>query len=323
MITHARILLSDQTDPHHNLALEDALLTQLPAGQALLFLWQNRHTVVIGAGQNAWRECHIERLRDEGGTLARRSSGGGAVYHDMGNLNFSFVVPKDDYDVDRQLRVVLGAVQSLGINAEKSGRNDLTVGGRKFSGNAFRLMKHSALHHGTLLVDVDMDRIGRYLNVDPKKMQAKGVKSVPARVVNLSDMGSVTIDSMRDALITAFQAEYGTAETIPLDQAKHELDGLRARIAHYQSWDWNYGASPQGEVNLYHRFDWGGLELSFRLENGIMRHVQVFTDAMDERLKPSLETALEGSPMDADALAARVLPLNHPEIVDFLRHTGL
>lgn len=303
MITHTRILTTTCTNPHRNLALEDALLHALPEGQALLFLWQNRHTVVIGAGQNAWRECRTAQLEAEGGTLARRSTGGGAVYHDLGNLNFSFIVPRADYDVARQLRAVCAAVRSLGIDAAPSGRNDLLAGGRKFSGNAFRLLKDSALHHGTLLVNVDMDRLGRYLNVDPKKMAGKGVKSVPARVVNLSELGAVTVGSMRAAMIGAFRAEYGHAEVEDTDGAV--VPGLDSLLPKYESWGFNYGQSPAGEVNLSERFEWGGLELSIHVERGAVARAQVFTDAMDEGLHERLGAALAGATFRPAALAER------------------
>lgn len=316
MITHARILTTDVTDPHLNLATEDALLQSLPKGQAMLFLWQNRHTVVIGAGQNAWRECHTQRLQDEGGTLARRSSGGGAVYHDLGNLNFSFIVPRGDYDVARQLRVVLDAVRALGIDAQASGRNDLTASGRKFSGNAFRLLKHSALHHGTLLVHVDMALLGRYLNVDPLKMRAKGVQSVPARVVNLSDLVDVSVEAMRSAMIDAFVREYGPAGVERAEQA--DLPMLRELLPRYRSWDWNYGASPAGEINLSERFDWGALELSLTVKAGRLDQVQAFTDAMDETLHLKIQSALAGTPFRADELAGRVASLGLADVARFL-----
>ena len=301
----ARILTTTNTNPHKNLAMEDALLRALPESEAVLFLWQNAHTVVIGAGQNAWRECRTQLLSDEGGTLARRSSGGGAVYHDMGNLNFSFIVPKGMYDVARQLRVVCAAVRALGIDAEPSGRNDILAGGRKFSGNAFRLLKHSALHHGTLLVNVDMGKLGRYLNVDAKKMAMKGVKSVPSRVVNLSELGSATIGGMQAALIDAFCAEYGDAE--PVDVEETRVPGYAELLPVYESWGHNYGQSPSGEVNISERFGWGGLEISLHIEGGHIARAQVFTDAMDEQMHSRLSEALTGALFTPQQMAARAM----------------
>lgn len=319
MITNTRILVTDHTQPHHNLAIEDALLHTLPAGQALLFLWQNKHTVVIGAGQNAWRECNTELLEKEGGTLARRSTGGGAVYHDMGNLNFSFIVPRADYDVARQLKVVLNAVRALGIDAQASGRNDLTVDGRKFSGNAFRLLKESALHHGTLLVSIDMALVGRYLNVSQEKLKAKGVKSVPARVTNLGDLAPVTIESMKDAMISAFCAEYGAAPVESIDQA--HIPGLAEMIEKYDGWAWNYGASPVGDLHMERRFSWGAVELIAQVKSGVLTHVSVFTDAMDETLRERLSAALEGCPYRHHAMAERVDAIDR-DVADWLGGRG-
>ena len=307
MITHTRILTTTNTNPHLNLAMEDALLHARPEGQALLFLWQNKHTVVIGAGQNAWRECRTQLLLDEQGTLARRSSGGGAVYHDMGNLNFSFIMPRDDYDVARQLRVVCEAVRSFGIDAVPSGRNDILAAGRKFSGNAFRVLKQSALHHGTLLVDVDMQKLGRYLNVDAKKMAMKGVKSVPARVINLNELAPVTIPALHDALIQAFKQAYGDAE---IETPRFEtIEGYERLRPRYESWAHNYGESPAGEINLSERFDWGGLECSLQIKNGKIQSAQVYTDAMDEGLHQRLAAALDDcafAPKDMAACAANI-----------------
>lgn len=316
MITSTRILATDCVDPHRNLALEDALLTNLPAGQALLFLWQNKHTVVIGAGQNAWGECHTQLLEAEGGTLARRSSGGGAVYHDLGNLNFSFIVPREDYDVARQLRVVLDAVRAHGIEAEASGRNDLTAGGRKFSGNAFRLLKHSALHHGTILVSVDMGILPRYLNVASDKLKAKGVKSVKSRVVNLAELGEVDVESMKRAMIDAFCREYGAAAACRAEDVV--MPGLDALNAKYAGWDWNYGASPAGSIRLSARFDWGGVELFADVLGGRATGVKVFTDAMDETLKARLEAALEGAPWRGEALAERARAIGEADVAGWL-----
>ena len=135
MITKASFLLTQETNPYKNLALEEFLLMNCQPGECILYLWQNRNTVVIGRNQNCWKECNVSQLEKDGGFLVRRLSGGGAVYHDMGNLNFTFLVRKEDYNVDRQMNVIIRAMQLLGIHAEKTGRNDITADGRKFSGN--------------------------------------------------------------------------------------------------------------------------------------------------------------------------------------------
>ncbi|MCD7749357.1 MAG: lipoate--protein ligase, partial [Oscillospiraceae bacterium] len=192
-------------DPHYNLAVEQQLLETVQPGECILYLWQNQNTVVIGRNQNAWKECRVSRLESEGGTLARRLSGGGAVFHDLGNLNFTFLLPTADYDLRRQTAVILTACQSLGVPAVLSGRNDLTAEGKKFSGSAFYHNRGRSYHHGTLLVQVDMEKLGRYLNPSSAKLEAKGVDSVRARVVNLADIQpDITIPALKEALTLAF-----------------------------------------------------------------------------------------------------------------------
>jgi len=316
VISSARILLTDCTNPHKNLAMEEAMLRSLPADQAILFLWQNRHTVVIGSGQNAWRECDAARMREEGAVLARRCTGGGAVYHDLGNLNFSFIVPRADYDVDRQLTVVMNAVRAHGLNAVKSGRNDLLVDGRKFSGNAFRVLTDSALHHGTLLISSDMSMVPRYLTPDEEKLRAKGVKSVSSRVMNLSEMGQVTVDSMSEAMVSAFQAEYGPARIGMADVSEFPLyEGL---IPRYQSWEWNWGASPQGNMVLRQRFSWGAVEIHAEVTGGAVKNAQVYTDSMDETLALRLSGLLTGCPWRAEELKGRLVEAGEEEIAYWL-----
>jgi len=160
MIRKLLYLCTDNTDPYHNLALEQYLTDTVPADTCILYLWQNRHTVVIGRNQNAWQECRTALLEQDGGKLSRRLSGGGAVYHDMGNLNFTFSLPKAEYDLHRQQRVIVEACRSLGIEASFSGRNDILAAGRKFSGNSFYHHNGCSFHNGTLLVAVDLANLG-------------------------------------------------------------------------------------------------------------------------------------------------------------------
>jgi len=315
MISHTTVFTVSSTDPHRNLALEAILTETLPAGEAALMLWQNANTVVIGSGQNAWRECAITQIEKDSVTLARRPSGGGAVFHDLGNLNFSFLMPKEDYDVSRQLGVILCALQHFGIEAAPSGRNDLTVNGRKFSGNAFRFYQNRALHHGTLLLNADMQRGSRYLIPDPAKLKSKGVASVPARVINLSEIAPVTVSEMKLALEAAFEAEYGAAERVDLDTLA--LPGLEERIRLYSSWDWNYAASPRGEITLENRFEWGGIQLHFSVLNGKITDLCVYTDAMDECLAARVISLLDGCPCRADAVQSCLAPLS-PELAAWL-----
>ena len=206
------LVRSKKHDPYHNLALEDHLVSLLQADadkpdglRGILYLWQNQDTVVIGRNQNAWSECQTGLLENEGGRLARRTTGGGAVYHDLGNLNFSLILPRRNFNLDDNFAMIISAVASQGIIAERSGRNDVLAGGRKFSGNAFSLRQDAGLHHGTLLIESDYTRLARYLNVAPAKLQAKGVASVKSRVINLCELcPTISVAAMFNAMEQAF-----------------------------------------------------------------------------------------------------------------------
>jgi lipoyltransferase/lipoate-protein ligase len=210
MIRSGFVVETDETNPYKNIALEALLLEQVPAETCVLYLWQNRHTVVIGRNQNAWKECRVEQLEAGSGFLARRLSGGGAVFHDMGNLNFTFLLPKADYSLERQTDVILRAVRKAGIFAQKTGRNDIETDGRKFSGNAFYQSGNNAYHHGTLLVSASMDDAAKYLSVSGDKIKAKGIPSVKSRMINLVEAApSLTIGKLKLLLREAFDEVYG------------------------------------------------------------------------------------------------------------------
>ena len=321
-----RILIGDSTNPWRNLAVEALLFEALGREARVFYLWQNQNTVVIGRHQNAWKECRVKLLEDEGGALARRSSGGGAVYHDLGNLNFSFVLPRAEYDVKRQLNVVRRAVAEFGITAEFTGRNDLVLpDGGKFSGNAYRFTNDAALHHGTLMVNVALEKLGRYLAPDEGKLRAKGIDSVRARVRNLAELApGLTIPALSEALKRAFAEEYGPAEAL----AVADLDAARLSALEelYASWDFRLGKALPFDATLERRFDWGGVTLQLSLKGGLVTGARVFSDAMDEAMIARVAPALIGARYRNEALAEALRTLGHPqadEMADWLQTTDL
>ena len=241
MIHRLLIYTSQTLDPYFNIATEKQLLETVETGSCILYLWQNENTVVIGRNQNPWVECRTSLLEEEGGKLARRLSGGGAVFHDIGNLNFTFLMRDEDYDVDRQLSVIQAACAMIGLQAEKSGRNDLLVDGQKFSGNAFFHSQGHAYHHGTLLIDADMEKLSRYLTPSKAKLEAKGVASVRSRVTNLKALvPELTCKKMAESMKKAFAEVYGlTPEQITLGEA--DMQTIEAYAAELSSWNWLYG----------------------------------------------------------------------------------
>ncbi len=309
MIQELFIYHGTGTDPYENLAVEKQLLDRVTPGVCILYLWQNQNTVVIGRNQNAWAECRTSLLEQEGGHLARRLSGGGAVFHDLGNLNFTFCTSREDYDVDRQLSVIRQACALAGILAEKSGRNDLLADGRKFSGNAFYQDKLHAYHHGTLMVDVDKERLGRYLNPSPAKLQAKGVSSVRSRVVNLQELApGLTVEKMKEYMQEAFSQIYGGTPK-PLQFTGAELEQIQKTAREYGSWEYLYGTPLPFTFSCEGRFDWGSVQIGIQAKNGVINGCQVFSDGMDWQLPDNIRNALMGVRFDKHQITAALLPL--------------
>lgn len=317
MIRKLYYLHAGGTDPYENLALERYLLRRLPEGACILYLWQNRNTVVIGRNQNAFRECRTALLEQEGGLLARRPSGGGAVFHDLGNLNFTFVVGKEDYSVARQSDVIVRALADFGIAAERSGRNDLLAGGLKFSGNAFLETDAKAVHHGTLLVDVDMEKLSRYLRPSAQKLRAKGVSSVRSRVVNLHTLAPrLTVEALRARLVSAFSEVYGGAAELYVPQEPEVLAQLRSDFADPE---WLYGRRRPFDLSLEDRFSWGEVTLEFSVSQGVVSDLCVYTDALDETLSARVEAALRGCRFRGASLCAALSCLPSPVREDLCR----
>ncbi len=294
LIKKADFLESNSTFPYYNLALEEYLLDHVAEDQIILYLWQNKHTVVIGKNQNSWKECKIRELEESGGHLVRRLSGGGAVYHDLGNLNFTFLVPTKLYDLEKQMEVILRAVRLLGLQAEKSGRNDILLNGMKFSGNAFLERGSKSYHHGTLMVDVNLADLQKYLNVDLEKLKSNAVDSVRARVTNLSEhFHNLSVSLVKEKLIEAFGEVYGVRPKqyqLPDDAFKW----IQEREDFFSSWDFKYGKKINFEYETSNRFSWGNICMQFHVVCGKIEDVRVYSDAMKQELIGKLADMMVG-----------------------------
>lgn len=276
-----------------NLARDGYFLENNKKGDVILYFYVNKNAVIIGRNQNAWKECSIANMDADGVQLVRRHSGGGAVFHDNGNLNFSFITDEKHYDLNRQMQVILNAVSKLGLKAELSGRNDITVDGKKFSGNAFSLAKGNRSHHGTILVNADLTKLSNYLCVSKEKMRSKGIDSVRARVCNICELSSgLTVEAMRRLVIESFIEEYGAASEYVFDgTALAEVEERRERLA---SWEWRFGKTPQFDFETDKRFSFGDTQIYFNLRNGVIRETKVYSDCLDTELTTEIENALTG-----------------------------
>jgi lipoate-protein ligase A len=312
LIDKIKYIINTETNPYKNLALEEHLLKNVGDNECILYLWQNEKTIVIGKNQNPWKECKVTELEADNGKLVRRLSGGGAVFHDLGNLNFTFLAVKENYSVERQLEVILEAVKNLGIPAEKTGRNDISVEGRKFSGNAFYTDGRHCYHHGTILVNVDMSKLSHYLNVSRDKLVSKGVESVRSRVTNLTEYNSeLTIDTMKKELIQAFGQVYN------LEPELMEFSHINsAELTHledkFSSWEWIFGRKMEFNYSMDRRFAWGDIDLKLDIHSGIIGQCVAYSDSLETELFEKLPQKLIGCPFATEAMvkALEDLPVN-------------
>lgn len=297
-------LLNPSHDPCFNIALEEYLITQTPDDSEWFMLWQNQPAVIVGRNQNTAEEVNQVFARENDIVVVRRMSGGGAVYHDLGNLNFTFVVAlSGDHSFARFAQPVLTALHKLGIAAELSGRNDLTIAGRKFSGNAQFIGKKRLLHHGTLLFDTDLDIMQKVLNVNPEKMASKGVKSVSSRVTNIADHlpKPLSIQDLQDALIQAV-SEYWPLEparelTLEEKERVNQLAGNKYRL-----WEWNYGQSPQYNLQRNRRYPWGQIDIRLEVKKGHIALCKIYGDFFTGQDIERLEQALQGTAYNREAV---------------------
>jgi lipoate-protein ligase A len=294
-----RYIRVDTTDPAFNLALEEYIFESLSKDYNYFILWQNAPTVVIGRHQNTFNEVNEAYIRENNIRVVRRLSGGGAVYHDLGNLNFTFIQNAAGKEPDLALfcHPVAKAIRTLGANAEVNGRNDITVDGMKFSGNAQYVKNGRVMHHGTLLFDSRLENAANTLRPDPEKIKAKGVASVRSRITNLKPLlaEGTTLDTFREALLKAlFEDE--EMENYSLTDA--DIAAITAlKESRYDTWAWNWGASPACDMTLSGRIEGcGRLTLQFRIEKGSIVSANLFGDFFSAGDLSALTGAFIGQP---------------------------
>lgn len=306
-----KVFISDSFNPQLNLATEEWIFHNLDADQQVLFLWRNEETVVIGRNQNPWNECNLAKMKEDKIHLARRTTGGGAVFHDLGNTNFTFLSPKEVYSRDNNVKIIFDALAKFNIKGEASGRNDLMIpftdGPRKFSGSAYREKRDRAFHHGTLLINADLTRLGNYLTPNPKKLQAKGKESVRARVANLVEANpSVNHKDLCDEIVKSFEAHYnGKAEIIPLNlESIKEIPELKNQFDLLSSWEWLYGHT----LEFTHRMDdyltLGFFDFQFKVDDAKIKELQIYTDCLFPAVTDQLKASLMGQAYTSQSIEA-------------------
>ncbi len=331
-----RIFLSSSFNPWLNLATEDYIFQEMDPNVPVLFLWRNSETVVIGRHQNPWIECHLEKMEQAGVKLARRQSGGGAVFHDLGNTNFTLMNGKNEFSKERNNQILCAALKRLGVDAFASGRNDLMVsfsdGDRKISGSAYKENNLRAFHHGTMLLNVDLTKLGNYLNPSKKKLEAKGVASVRARVANLVEINpSITHQSFCEALISEFKNHYGAqeAEVETLDELwPTRLPKLMEYYKSLESWEWRFGHAPHFTHQVEERLSIGTVQFLFKVQGGVIASVELNTDCLYPAVVEKWAQVLVGKRYEAAGIDSAMAEIAddgvheaHQEIYRFLKES--
>lgn len=294
-------------DPRYNLAFEEYCFKYLPKEEDYILLWINGPAIIIGKNQNTLEEVNSEYVKENNIRVVRRITGGGAVYHDLGNLNFSIITNADGnsvIDFKKYNLSILEALKELGVPCELSGRNDITIDGKKFSGIAQSIWKDRVLNHGTLLFDTELNVLSKALNVKQDKIESKGVKSVKSRVTNIKDYLNidVNIDEFREVLLkSVLKTEDINIPSKILKLSEDQLSEIDKLFEEkYSTWDWNYGHSPTFNYKNYKRFPFGAVEVRLEIKNGNIKESKIYGDFFGTEDIGELERKIVGLKYERD-----------------------
>ncbi|MCD8828604.1 lipoate--protein ligase [Staphylococcus gallinarum] len=297
---------NDITDPTLNLAMEEYVLKHMPNDDSYFLFYVNRPSIIIGKNQNTIEEVNQPYIDAHGIDVVRRISGGGAVYHDTGNLNFSFITDDDGnsfHNFKKFTEPIVEALKSLGVEAELSGRNDIQVGNAKISGNAMVKVKERMFSHGTLILNSELDEVQNALRVNPAKIKSKGIKSVRSRVANIVEFldEPIDIDTFKEIILKTIFGETNQVEEYKLtDEDWANIEQLSNEK--YRTWDWNYGKNPKYNFEREEKFEKGFVQIKLDVKKGRIEHAKIFGDFFGEGDITELEAALEGTLHDFNSI---------------------
>lgn len=302
------------TDPRINLAIEEYILRYLDQDETYLLFYINAPAIIIGKNQNTIEEINTSYVDEKGIYVVRRLSGGGAVYHDQGNLCFSFIT-KDDGNSFQNFKKftepVVQALHNVGVHAELSGRNDILVDGRKVSGNAQFATRGRMFSHGTLMLDTDVEEVVKSLKVRKDKIESKGIKSIRNRVANISEFldEPMSIEEFKQKILTSiFNGEEKVQQYKLTDKDWKKIEEISTK--RYRNWDWNYGKSPKFNIQQTHRFPIGSIDIRLEVQKGIIQHCKIFGDFFGIGDVSDIEDALIGSRYEKQAIEKAIKPFD-------------